>query len=94
MKFLKTLLWFLVGVMLAILTMNNWRDVTIDLWAGLQADIKIPVLLLIVFLLGFLPTWLVMRGKLWSVSRNYAPDGRPSPVPAAPAAREVEDPQG
>lgn len=95
MRFLKTLFWFVIAVLVAILASNNWSDVTLDLWGGLQADIKIPVLLLAVFLIGFLPTWLVMRAKLWRVTRNYAADGRPSAVPAAPPpAMDLEGPQG
>jgi hypothetical protein len=43
---------------------------TLNLWGDLQADIKTPVLLLVVFLLGFLPTWLVMRARLWSMQRR------------------------
>jgi len=90
MQFLKTLFWIVLAVLVAILAGNNWRDVTIDLWGGLQVDIKIPLLLLIMVLLGFLPTWLVMRGKLWRVTRNYAADGRPTPV-APPPSVERED---
>lgn len=93
MTFLKTLFWIVLAVLLAILAATNWRDVTIDLWGGLQADIKIPLLLLVMVLAGFLPTWLVMRAKLWRVTRNYAPDGRPVPVPAPPAD-DVADAQG
>jgi len=91
MQFLKTLFWIVLAVMLAILASNNWRDVTIDLWGGLQVDIKVPVLLLTMVLIGFLPTWLVMRGKLWRVTRNYSADGRPTPVPPPPAAQPEED---
>lgn len=80
MQFLKTLLWVLIAVLLAIIASNNWRDVTVDLWSNLQADIKLPVLLLAVFLAGFLPTWLVMRGKLWRLKRRIALE-----VPAVPA---------
>ena len=84
MQFLKTLAWVLVAVLVAIVASNNWRDVTIDLWSNLQADIKIPVLLLAVFLLGFLPTWLVMRGKLWRLQRRIAVDVPAVPAPPAP----------
>jgi putative membrane protein len=91
MQFLKTLFWIVLAVMLAILASNNWRDVTLDLWGDLQIDIKVPVLLLAMVLIGFLPTWLVMRGKLWRVTRNYAADGRPTPVAPPPStAREDE----
>ena len=89
MQFLKTLGWVLVAVLVVIVAGNNWRDVTIDLWSNLQVDIKVPVLLLAVFLLGFLPTWLVMRGKLWRLERRIAVD-----VPSIPAAPPAASYQG
>ncbi len=84
MQFLKTLLWVLVAVLVAIIASNNWHDVTIDLWSNLQADIKLPVLLAAVFVAGFLPTWLVMRGKLWRLKRRIALEVPPVPAPPAP----------
>jgi uncharacterized integral membrane protein len=45
--------------------------VTLNLWGDIQADIKIPLLLLIAFLLGLLPTWLVMRARLWAFRRRF-----------------------
>ena len=84
MQFLKTLLWVLIAVLVAIIASNNWRDVTVDLWSNLQADIKIPVLLAAVFLAGFLPTWLVMRGKLWRLKRRITLEVPPVPAPTAP----------
>jgi len=86
MQFLKTLLWVLVAVLVAIIASNNWRDVTVDLWSNLQADIKLPVLLAAVFLAGLLPTWLVMRGKLWRLKRRIALEVPPVPAPPAPTA--------
>lgn len=65
MRFLNSLFWIVVAVLVTLFAANNWRDVTIDLWGDLQADIKLPVLLLITFLIGFLPTWLIFRTKLW-----------------------------
>ena len=70
MKFLKTLLWLGFAVLLGILAAWNWRDVTINLWGDLQADIKIPVLMLLVWLLGFLPAWLIYRLRDWSSARR------------------------
>ena len=86
MQFLKTLLWALVAVLVAIIASNNWRDVTVDLWSNLQADIKLPVLLAAIFLAGFLPTWLVMRGKLWRLKRRIALEVPPVPAPPAPTS--------
>ena len=43
---------------------------TLNLWNNIQADIKLPVLLVIMFLIGFLPTWLIMRARIWSHRRR------------------------
>ncbi|HWC56163.1 MAG TPA: LapA family protein [Sphingomicrobium sp.] len=70
MQFLKTLFWVLVAVVVVLFSVRNWTSVPINLWDDIQADIKIPILLLIVFLLGFLPTWLLMRTRIWSHRRK------------------------
>ena len=72
MRFLKTLFWLVVAVVVTLFVARNWRDVTIDLWGNLQADVKIPVLLLIMFLIGFLPTWLIYRGTLWRIANRVS----------------------
>ena len=70
MQFLKTLFWVLIAVLVALFSTRNWFDVTVNLWGDIQADIKLPILLLIAFLLGFLPTWLIMRARIWSHRRR------------------------
>ena len=87
MRFLITLGWMVVAVLLALFSYRNWRDVTVDLWGPLQADIKLPILLLTLFLLGFVPLWLVMRGKVWGLRRRLLIAGRPAlgtPMPGQP----------
>jgi hypothetical protein len=83
MNFLRTLFWVVVAVSLAIFANRNWGDVTVNLWGSLQADIKLPILLVITFLIGFLPPYLILRGKLWNLRRRLAIAERP-PVPAVP----------
>ena len=70
MQFLKTLFWVLIAVLVALFASRNWSDVTLNLWGDIQADIKLPVLLLVVFLLGFAPTWSLMRTRIWSHRRR------------------------
>jgi lipopolysaccharide assembly protein A len=70
MHFLKTLFWVLIAVVVALFGSRNWFDVTVNLWGDIQADIKLPVLLLIAFLIGFAPTWGLMRTRLWSHRRR------------------------
>ena len=50
MQFLKTLFWVVVAVALTLFAIYNWRPVTLNLWSGLQADVKLPVLVAIPFL--------------------------------------------
>jgi len=45
---------------------------------------------MLTFLLGFLPTWLVMRGKIWRLKRRLMLE-EVKPVPAAPHVAPAED---
>lgn len=96
MQFLKTLFWVVVAVFLAIFANRNWNDVTISLWGNLQADVKVPILLLVTFLIGFLPIYLILRGRIWNLRRKLALAERPAvaSIPAAPlplAAAEEDE---
>jgi uncharacterized integral membrane protein len=88
MQFLKTVFWVLIAVLVALFAVRNWADVTLNLWGNIQADIKIPILMLIAFLIGWLPTWLMMRAKVWGHRRRIeALDRQRATAPAAePAA--------
>jgi uncharacterized integral membrane protein len=70
MQFLKTLFWVVLALVVAFFFYANWQPVTIELWGGLEADIKKPVLVAGAFLLGFLPSWLLYRARLWSLRRR------------------------
>jgi lipopolysaccharide assembly protein A len=83
MNFLRTLFWVVVAVSLAIFANRNWTDVTVNLWGNIQADVKLPFLLLITFLVGFLPPFLILRGRIWGLKRKLAIAERP-PIPAVP----------
>ena len=92
MNFLRTLFWVVVAVSLAIFATRNWNNVTLNLWGSIQADIKLPFLLLVVFLVGFLPPYIIMRGRVWGLRRKLALAERPGIQPAlAPASHEAED---
>lgn len=84
MQFLKTLFWILAIVLLALFAKANWSDATLNLWGDIQLDIKIPVLLALAVLAGFLPTFLVQRAKLWALRRRVEANER-AQVPANPA---------
>ena len=88
MQFLKTLFWVVLAVALVLFATVNWVPVTVNLWGGLQADVKLPVLVLAAFLLGFLPMFAVHRTRLWTLKRRLGAEGRVTVAnnPAAPAA--------
>ena len=91
MQFLKTLFWIALTVVLVLFAKANWNAVTLKLWGGLEADVKLPVLVLFAFLLGFLPTLIVYRARLWGLKRRLEPTERhvsvaAPPLPAAPVA--------
>ena len=70
MQFLRTLFWVIVAVAMLIFAVQNNALVTVNLWGGLQADVKIWLLALGPLLLGFLPTWILGRVSLWNQRRE------------------------
>jgi uncharacterized integral membrane protein len=91
MQFLKTLFWVLLAVVVALFASRNWSNVTLNLWGDIQADIKTPILLLIAFLLGFLPTWLIMRARIWGLDRRIEALDRNRAAAAVAADQAPED---
>jgi len=98
MHFLKTLFWVVLTVTAVIFSLRNWTPVPINLWAGLTADVKLPLLLLIGALIGFLPTYAVHRARMWRLQRRIDTLERSAtPVPAAvisPEPPAAEAPTG
>jgi lipopolysaccharide assembly protein A len=70
MQFLKTVFWVLLAVVAVLFATHNWTDVRVSLWSDLVWDTKLPFLLLIAFLIGFVPTWSLLRTRLWSHKRR------------------------
>ena len=70
MQFLKTLFWIVVAVFLIYFSERNWHSVAVNLWGDIQADIKLPILLALMFLIGFLPAWFVLRARNWQLRRR------------------------
>lgn len=70
MQFLRTLFWVVVAVAAVVFATRNWNTVTINLWGGLQADVKLPMLVFGAFLVGLLPPWILHRATRWSLRRR------------------------
>lgn len=91
MKFLRTLFWVVLAVSLAIFANRNWNDVTLTLWGNIQADVKLPFLLLVIFLIGFLPPYLLMRSRVWSLKRKLILAERQPLAAVPPPPAPVDD---
>jgi putative membrane protein len=70
MQFLRTVFWVVIAVLAVIFAFNNWIPVTVHLWSDIEAEWKLPILLLAVFLLGLLPPWILHRVTRWSLRRK------------------------
>jgi putative membrane protein len=70
MQFLRTLFWVILAVVAVIFAFNNWTQVSVNLWGGLHADAKLPVLLLVAFLIGLLPMFILHRATRWNLKRR------------------------
>ncbi|HZB69750.1 MAG TPA: hypothetical protein VE403_05245 [Sphingomicrobium sp.] len=91
MQFLKTLFWVLLAVFIALFASRNWSDVTLNLWGDIQVDIKIPILMAVMFFIGFLPTILIERARLWSMRRRIEAQERQQAAVATTTAPAVAD---
>jgi uncharacterized integral membrane protein len=97
MAFLRTLFWIAITVIVVVFSVRNWVPVTINLFGDMQADVKLPLLVLIAFLLGFGPLYIWHRIVRWRDARRRAAIERASPPPppvppSTPAANPVIDP--
>lgn len=70
MHFLRSLFWVIVAVAMLIFAVQNNGLVTVNLWGGLQADVKLWLLVLGPLVIGFLPTWIFGRISLWRQKRH------------------------
>ena len=91
MQFLKTLFWVLLAVIVVLFATRNWFDVTLNLWGDIQVDIKAPVLLALMFLLGFLPTFLIDRARLWTLRRRVEAQERQQAVAVQSSTPPAKD---
>ena len=94
MQIVRTIVWVLLLVALLLFSINNWNPVEVKIWEGLVLETKIPALVVIAFLLGLVPMWLMHRVSQWYFKRrlgsleNAAARAAAMPPPAAIPATE------
>jgi lipopolysaccharide assembly protein A len=84
MQFLKILFWCLLAFVAALFTYGNWNTVPIRLWNNLILDVNLPLLLLVTFLAGMIPTLLYQHTIRWRLRQRLAATERMTQVPPPP----------
>ena len=78
MKIVRTVVWVLLLVALLIFSALNWEVVEVTIWPGagerapLIIETKIPALVVVAFLIGLVPMWMVHRASRWNYDRRIA----------------------
>jgi putative membrane protein len=76
MQFLKGLIWFLLAVLIVVFAAANWITVPVRLWGGLVMEINLPLLMLVMFLIGWLPTFAYHHSVRWRLRKRLATSER------------------
>ena len=68
MQIVRTIVWVLLLVALLIFSAFNWNPVEVKIWEGLVLETKIPALVIVSFLIGLVPMWLLHRTQRFSAA--------------------------
>ncbi len=108
MQIIRTIVWVILLIALLLFSVNNWQDVEVKIWEGLILQTKLPALVVVSFLLGLAPMWLLHKTAAWRLRRRIGtlensvraasvsvPVEAPAPAPApAPVIATTEPPFG
>ena len=83
MRIVRTVIWVVLLVALVLFSINNWTPVTVKIWEGLLWESKLPALVIVSFLAGWLPTWLVHLAGKWRLKRRISALEAVTRVPTA-----------
>ena len=72
MKIVRTIVWVLLLVALLVFSAFNWKPVEVKIWEGLVLETKIPALVVVSFLVGLVPMWMLHRANRFYMSRRIS----------------------
>jgi hypothetical protein len=71
MHIVRMVVWVLLLTALLVFSFANWDPtVTVKIWTNLVVETKIPAVVIISFLVGFVPMWLLYRASRWQHTRR------------------------
>ena len=97
MQIVRTIVWVLLLFALLSFSFFNWKPVEVQIWSNLVLETKLPALVVVSFLLGLLPMWLVHRTNKWRMTRRVnaleaATTRLTTPKETEPVAADVPPP--
>ncbi|WP_128892874.1 DUF1049 domain-containing protein [Erythrobacter sp. HKB08] len=71
MQIVRTIAWILLLVGLLAFSFGNWdKQIDVRIWPGLVWDTRVPAVVIVSFLAGLIPTWMLLRGTKWTMNRR------------------------
>ena len=94
MHIVRTIVWVLLLVALLIFSIGNWDPVmSVRIWENLVWETRLPVIVIVSFLIGFVPMWLLYRGSKWQARRRInALEAAARAAPHPPVSSPATDP--
>ena len=83
MRTVRTIVWVILLVALVLFSLNNWTTVTVKIWEGLLWETKLPAVVILAIVAGWLPTWLVHLANRWRLKRRISALEAVTRVPSA-----------
>ncbi|MFN3989001.1 MAG: LapA family protein [Erythrobacter sp.] len=70
MAVIRTIAWILLVCGLLTFSFYNWRPVEVTIWENLVLETKVPVVLVLAFLAGFVPLFAYHLSVKWALKRR------------------------
>ena len=70
MRVIRTVIWVVLLTALGLFSINNWTSVTVKIWENLLWETRLPALVILSFVAGWLPMWLLHVTGRWRMQRR------------------------
>lgn len=70
MRVIRAIVWTVLIIALVLFSVTNWTTVTVTIWDDLVWETRLPALVILSFLAGLLPMWLLHIAGKWRLRRR------------------------
>jgi lipopolysaccharide assembly protein A len=71
MQIVRTIVWVLLLVAFLLFSFANWDErVVVQIWDNLVWETKLPAVVVVAFLIGLVPMWLLHLATRWQLRRR------------------------